>query len=111
MVRAAVGFFAVGSLFVVVSVECGEVAGVQAQFLIDVPCTTKADTVTVASKRGVLLITVRETVVCTLSTTADSELLVDIPLDTCEDFVGAVGTSWRSYRRRNGIPKRHADSS
>ena len=87
MVGAAVGFKAIASLLVIVAVECAEVAHVQAHLVADVPSTTTTYAVAVASKRCVLLITVRQTIVSALSTTAYCELVVDVPLYTSQDFV------------------------
>ena len=91
IVRARVGLLSVGCLLVVVAVETDEVAGIQADLLVDVPCTAQSDGVAVAGEGGVLLVTVGESVVGALTTTADGELVVDVVLYTCQELVGAVG--------------------
>ena len=81
MVGAAIGFLAENSLFIVIAIERAEIAGIEANLLIDVPSTTKSEAIAVASKRCVLLIAVAQTIVRALSTTTDSD--VSIPLDGC----------------------------
>ena len=74
----------------VVAVECAEVADVQAKLVGDVPCSSAANAIAVAGEGGVLLVAVRETIVGTLTATADGELLVDVVLHTSENLVCAV---------------------
>ena len=79
-----------GVLASVIAIDGAEVACIEAQLFGNVPSATKTYTVTVAGKRGVLLVVVRETIVGTLTTTADSKLVIDVPLDASEEFVGTV---------------------
>ena len=67
-------------LLLVVAIERTEIADVEAHLVGDVPSTAKAEAVAVAGKRGVLLVAVAKTVVGTLTTTADGELIVDVVL-------------------------------
>ena len=77
-------------LMCVITVECAEVADVQAKLVGDVPGASAANAIAVAGEGGVLLVAVRKTIVGTLTATADGELLVDVVLDTSEHLVCAV---------------------
>ena len=90
MIGAREGLKSICILFFVVAIEAGEVAGIETNMFVDVPSSTKTDRPTIAGKRRVLLISVGETIVGTLTTTADGKLTVDIPFDTGEDFVGTT---------------------
>ena len=96
-------------------------------------CSADTRRRTVAGERGVLLVLVGETVVSTLTTATDGELLIDVVFYTCKEFVcamfqglltvtGHLGVpiieevvfksdghqpSWRAYHRRSGIQVRH----
>jgi len=80
-----------GELTGVVAVEGDEVTDVEAQLVADVPGTTHTNAIAVAGERGVLLVTVGQTIVGALSATTHGKLLVDVPLDTCEELVSAMG--------------------
>ena len=90
VIRARIGFDAVGGLFVVVAVDADEVAGIQANLLVDVPGATQSDAVAVAGEGGVLLVAVGESVVGTLTTATDGELVVDVILHTRQNLMSAM---------------------
>ena len=77
-------------LLVVVAVERAEITCIEANLLVDVPCSAQPQRPTVAGEGGVLLVVVSQTVVSMLASTADGELLVDVPFDTSQYLVGAV---------------------
>ena len=91
VVGARVGLFAVVGLLVVVAVDANEIAGIQADLLVNVPGTTESDAVAIAGERGILLVTVRESVVCALTATTDGELVVNVIFDTSQELVGSMG--------------------
>ena len=85
-----VGAQVFGLLMRVVAINRAEITSVETNLLVNVPGTTETDRVAVASKRGVLLISVGEAVVGTLTATADGELVVNVVLNTCQYLMGAV---------------------
>ena len=70
VVSARIGLGAIAGLLVVVAVEADEVAGIETNFLVDVPDATESDAVAVAGERCISLIFIGESIVCALATTA-----------------------------------------